>query len=236
MSPPGLDGFLSSLKVYYDSGLMSDAVITCNDNVFKTHRVLLSAHSKYFATALNGLWMETTQSKIEIKDFETNVVEAMLSFIYSFDYDAASDSSSMVFDAQVYQIADKYDIPALKICSKEKFASAITAGWNTDDFPVAVSIVYETTPLEDRGLRDLVVDIAQKNIDTLVGRDGFCELLRKTADFAADLILFLCGGQPNTEKFRCPYCSHVLRGAYAQGTFTCPKCNRRLSNWNSYRI
>ncbi|KAM0229761.1 hypothetical protein ACHAPO_009835 [Fusarium lateritium] len=190
---------------------MSDAVITCEDKVFKVHRVLLSAHSKYFEKALNGLWKETTESKIEIKDFEPDVVEAMLFFIYSFDYDAASDSSSMVFDAQVYQIADKYDIPALKTCSKEKFTSAITASWNTDDFPIAVSVVYSTTPLEDRGLRDLVVDIAQKNIDTLVGRDGFSELLRKTADFAADLIPFLCGKNSGksvhpTSAYQSSYC------------------------------
>jgi hypothetical protein len=39
----------------------------------------------------------------------------------------------------------------------------------------------------------LVVDITWKNIDKLIGRDGFCELLRKTADFTADLILFLYG-------------------------------------------
>jgi speckle-type POZ protein len=146
-------------------------------------------------------------------------VEAMLHFIYSFDYVDACDSSSMVFNAQVYRIADKYDIPALKTYSKNKFASAITFGWNTDDFPGAVSLIYDTTPLEDRGLRDLVVDITWKNIDKLIGRDGFCELLRKTADFTADLILFLHGRTsktslelPSTDPAfcsRCPHCRNI---------------------------
>ncbi|RGP69558.1 n-carbamoyl-l-amino acid hydrolase [Fusarium sporotrichioides] len=193
MKPPGLDDFLTSLLRHHNTGDLSDAVITCEDQVFKIHRVVLSAHSKYFARALNGEWKETTDRKIEIKDFDPIVVEAMLHFIYSFDYVDACDSSSMVFNAQVYQIADKYDIPALKTYSKNKFASAITFGWNTDDFPGAVSLICDTTPLEDRGLRDLVVDITWKNIDKLIGRDGFCELLRKTADFTADLILFLHG-------------------------------------------
>ncbi|RKL20902.1 hypothetical protein BFJ72_g14981 [Fusarium proliferatum] len=82
----------------------------------------------------------------------------------------------MVFDAQMYQIADKYDIPALKAQSKNKFNVAVTTGWSMDDFPHAITVVYESTPPEDRGLRDLVVQTARKNINKLLGHDGFCEL------------------------------------------------------------
>lgn len=117
----------------------------------------------------------------------------------------------MVFDAQVYQIADKYDIPALKAYSKENFATAVAAGWSMDEFPIAVSVVYDSTPVEDRGLRDLAVETARKNIETLLGRDGFCELLRKTADFAADLIPFLCDGV-TSKILECPSCSHKFWG------------------------
>ncbi|KAM0492350.1 hypothetical protein ACHAP8_010037 [Fusarium lateritium] len=191
MAPSGFDDFALSLKGYYNTGELSDAVITWNTQVFKVHRIVLSAHSKYFAKALNGHWKETSERKIEINDFDYNVVEAMLSFMYSFDYTCAVDQYPMVFDAEVYQIADKYDIPALKACSKENFASAITSGWDTDDFPIAVSFIYESTPLEDRGLRDLAVEVTRKNINKLLDREDFQALLRKTPDFSADLIPFL---------------------------------------------
>ncbi|OBS22615.1 hypothetical protein FPOA_08951 [Fusarium poae] len=235
METPGLDQFLVSLKEYYNTSDLSDAVITCEDKVFKIHRIVLSAHSKYFAKQLNGNWKETSERKVEIKDFDPSVVEAMLCFVYSFDYRNTCGTSSMIFDAQVYQIADKYDIPALKAHSKEKFASAVAAGWNMDDFPLSVSVVYDSTPQEDRGLRDLAVEISRKNIDTLLGRDGFCELLRKTADFAADLIPFLCGGPSYGKHYKCPSCAHKFHGDYNKGSFYCPKCAKTYSDWISYQ-
>lgn len=94
----------------------------------------------------------------------------------------------MVYDAQVYQIADKYDIPGLKEHSSDRFSDAIAAGWRMDDFPLAITVVYESTPSEDRGLRDLVVKTCCQNIDTLLAHSFFCETLRKVPDFAADLV------------------------------------------------
>ena len=79
----------------------------------------------------------------------------------------------MVYDAQVYQIADKYDIPALKAHSVHKFGVAITTGWSMDDFPLAVSVVYGSTPSGDRGLRDLVVGTSRTNIDKLLNVIAF---------------------------------------------------------------
>ncbi|RSL81301.1 hypothetical protein CEP52_017228, partial [Fusarium oligoseptatum] len=97
----------------------------------------------------------------------------MLRFMYSFDYSNNSGSSTMVYDAQVYQIAHKYDIPALKAHCKSKFGTAIATGWSLDDFPLAITVAYESTLSEDRGLRDLAVETSRKHIDKLLGHDGF---------------------------------------------------------------
>ncbi|KAI8668585.1 hypothetical protein NCS57_00670100 [Fusarium keratoplasticum] len=237
MAPQELERFLSSLKDYYNTDTLSDAVVVCNGQEFKVHRVILSAHSKYFATALNGNWKESSEKKIEIKDFDASVVEAMLRFMYSFDYSNIYGTSTMVYDAQVYQIADKYDVPALKACSKDKFGVAITTGWSMDDFPLAIAVVYESTPSADRGLRDLAVETSQKNIDKLLGHDGFCDLLRKTPDFAADLIPFLCGKpSTNTQRYECPSCDHKFRGEFSGMAYYCPSCSTKRSDWSPYRI
>ena len=112
--------------------------------------------------------------------------------MYSFDYTNVVGTSSMVYDAQVYQIADKYDIPALKTHSMGKFDTAINTGWSMDDFPLAVGVVYGSTPSEDRSLRDSTLKTSCTNIDKLLQHDGFHKLLRETPDFAADLIPILC--------------------------------------------
>ncbi|KAF9776116.1 hypothetical protein IL306_005749, partial [Fusarium sp. DS 682] len=187
MAPQGVEAFLTSLKEYYNTDALSDVTVACDGQEFKAHRIILSTHSKCFAKALNGDWKvghipvvenapligfkESSERKIDIKDFDPSVVEAMLRFIYSFDYTNTYGTSTMVFDAQMYQIADKYDIPALKAESKNKFDLAVTTGWSMDDFPITVTVVYQSTPAEDRGLRDIVVETARKNIDELLKKD-----------------------------------------------------------------
>jgi rubrerythrin len=154
--------------------------------------------------------------------------------MYSFDYSNAYGNSSMVLDAQVYQIADKYGIEALKAHSREKFRSAITTGWSMDDFPLAISVVYESTPAEDRGLRDLAVEVSYKNVDHLLSRDDFSNLLRQTADFTADLIPFLISNP--SQKYRCPNCDDTIKSDFSKGRYYCPSCGSNRSDWKQYRI
>ncbi|KAI3583836.1 BTB/POZ protein [Fusarium oxysporum f. sp. albedinis] len=238
MAPQGVEGFLSSLKEYYNTDALSDVTVTCDGQVFKAHRIILSAHSKCFAKALSGNWKESSDGNIDIKDFDPGVVDAMLRFIYSFEYDNTQGTPPMIFDACMYQIADKYDIAALKTESKNKFELAIANGWATDDFPVAANLVYVSTPSEDRGLRDIVVDTAGKNIDQLVGKDGFCELTRETPDFAADLIPFLCGKgseSGSVQKYICQSCGRIIQGEFSAQIQYCPYCSYRIPKSHKYQ-
>lgn len=181
---------------------------------------------------------ESSERQIDIKDFDASVVEAMLCFLYSFDYSNICGTSTMVFDAQMYQIADKYDIPALKAQCKNKFNAAVATGWSMDDFPLAITVVYESTPPEDRGLRDLVVQTARENIDKLLVYDGFCKLLRETPEFSADLILVLrAKSSGSVRRYECPSCDNKFRGEFSGGSYYyCPLCGRRGSDWNSYQV
>ena len=194
-------------------------------------------HSRHMNFTLTGL-KESTERKVKIDDFDPSVVEAMLQFMYTFDYNNPYSASSMIFDAQVYQIADKYDIAALQRHSKDKFNAAIATGWALDDFPLAINVVYESTPLQNRGLRDLAVEISYKHINKLIGNDGFQELLRNTPDFSADLIPFLCGGQTLAvlQRYKCPNCNGAFSAELeAYGTrYYCPLCGGCNSSWNRY--
>lgn len=159
----------------------------------------------------------------------------MLRFMYTFDYSNTCGISSMVYDAQVYQIADKHNIPALKAHSMSKFSASITTGWSMDDFSLAISVVYDSTPSGDRGLRDLAVKTSCNNIDILLQNNSFRNLLRQGPDFAADLIPLLCDRRSTKlQRYECPSCQHSFRGEYSEGTYHCPSCSRRRSDWDSY--
>ncbi|KAF5667147.1 n-carbamoyl-l-amino acid hydrolase [Fusarium heterosporum] len=230
--------FMEKLKSCVQDDSFSDVIIRTEDSQFAVHRVILSCHSDYFSKQLNGPWKESLERVIEITNFDTSVVGAMVQFMYNFDYTNESNESAMVFDAQVYQIADKYDISALKDHAKAKFETKIKTGWYTDDFPTVVETVYTTTPLEDRGLRDLVVETASVNLEKLICRDGFCQALRTTIDFVADLVPFK-RDKPVEEirSYKCPFCHEVFQFDDPGTKYRhCPRCGSQFSVWARHVI
>ncbi|KAH7205571.1 hypothetical protein BKA60DRAFT_578561 [Fusarium oxysporum] len=206
MQPPPYEEFGASLKNYFNNTTLSDATIRCE---------------------------ESSERVIDILDFDPPIVEAMTLFLYCFDYESPADSSAMMFHAKVYQIADKYGIEALKRLSGTKFRASIDENWKTDDFPVAIAFAYTTTPPEDRGLRDITVQVAFNNIGTLMSRDAFCETLSDNPDLAANIIRFMHGKWEELEEYKCSTCESV----FLIGTVTieignsppmyCPRCQAR---------
>ncbi|CAJ0542831.1 Ff.00g002750.m01.CDS01 [Fusarium sp. VM40] len=231
------NSFLEKLKSYSNNESFSDIAIRYEDTEFKAHTVILSCHSEYFAKQLAGSWKESIEKVIHITDFDNSVIEAMLHFIYHFEYTDESKEPAMVFHAKVYQIADKYGIFSLKEHAKQKFSPAVKASWSTEDFPITINVVYTTTLSEDRGLRDLVVETSNANLEKLISRDGFCQALRSTTDFAADLVPFTCGKMPGSiHHYRCPFCERDFHLDDPKGkTRFCPRCGRGQSSWDKHK-
>ncbi|KAF5974688.1 ARM repeat protein [Fusarium coicis] len=143
-------------------------------------------------------------------DFEPAVVGAMTLFLYCFDYESPADSSAMMFHAKVYQIADKYDIEALKRLAATKYRTSIDAGWEMDSFPVAIELAYTTTPPSDRGLRDIAVEVAFKRLGNLMAQDRFCGMMRDNPDIAADIIRFTNRICERVKNYKCRTCKRVF--------------------------
>jgi hypothetical protein len=155
----------------------------------------------------------------------------MLHFMYHFEYNSESYESDMIFHAEVYQIADKYGVLALKEYAKEKFSTAVETDWAMEDFLIAIDIVYTTTPSWDKGLRDLVVETSSANFEKLIDRYEFCQALRTVSDFAVDLVPFICGKiSGHIHCYRCPSCTQNFQfdDPEEQSRF-CPRCGYRYS-------
>ncbi|EXK76843.1 hypothetical protein FOQG_18428 [Fusarium oxysporum f. sp. raphani 54005] len=234
-SMPASASYIDQTSSYYNQDTFSDAIVRCGEQKFKVHKLILSAHSPFFAKMLTGPWKESSENVIKLDDVEPSVVEAILWFMYHFDYSNLHGASTMVFNAQVYSVAEMYGIPALKAHAKNKFRVAINSGWSMDDFPLAITEVYQSTPVADRELRDLAVEVSCQHIDQLLGKEVFCEVLRTIPAFAADLVPFLSGGQE--EKYECPSCDYIIRCEFSEEkSYYCPSCGERRSDWASHRV
>lgn len=229
---------LRSLPDYLNSPSLSDSIIQCEDKEFKIHKLILCTQSKYFSKAFNGDWKESADGAVRLEGDDVSAVEAMLQFMYTFDYDASGgaehSSSPMVFNVRVYSIADKYDVPALKSQAKQKFETTVETCWDMDDFPYAVAQVYNSTPSVDRDLRKVVVDVACKHINELLLKQGFRDVLEETVGFASDIAQLLAKSQ---NKYRCPKCGRQWEAELpAGGSYYCIYCGGHYSNWASYIV
>ena len=79
-----------------------------------------------------------------------------------------ADHFRMLNDISVYAIADKYDIPPLKLLALNKFATLATAIWPHYDFPAIVKAAFESSPDNDQGLRSIVTKVCADHIGDLL--------------------------------------------------------------------
>lgn len=132
---------------------------------------------------------------------EVIVVEAMLKFFYTFDYDdtkkeeseatiddpmddsedgdyiANIATQSVLFNAKVYTMAEEYGCLDLSELARLKFETAVQKHWNTEEFADAVRYVYEQTPAHGRELRQVIAHVIWDNIDVLGAPEGLLERL-----------------------------------------------------------
>ncbi|EGU88216.1 hypothetical protein FOXB_01266 [Fusarium oxysporum f. sp. conglutinans Fo5176] len=204
MGSKPLEAFGASLK---------DVVIRCNGQEFAVHSLVLFCHSDYFKMQLTGPW-KSQDKIIEIKDFAVDVVEAMIRFVYSFEYDVPADTSAMIFHAKVYQIGDKYGIETLKKQALNKFKDVfveaeVTADY-ANDLADTITVVYTTTPPVDRGLRVIVVESSYDDLEELMPETSFKEGLVRNGDFSADLISFINENMEDCWDCKCLSCKYVF--------------------------
>lgn len=143
----------------------------------------------------------------------------------------------MLLNVRLYQIADKYDIPALKKETKEKFCNRAATCWESDDFPLAIIEAYTTTPKQDRGLRDIIVEVSCNHMSELLKRVDFLQVLEEETGFAIDMLQFSVsenykGKRDNIEKrYRCPHCQFCWSASLVDGVtpeYHCPNCGECL--------
>lgn len=126
-----------------------------------------------------------------------------------FDFDSRSESEpSNLYEAhaQVFSIADKYDIPGLKEIAIEQFRECFDASrsWAQDsaDFLIATPFIYRHAPPNDRRLCREVLHCWQSGEWSTVafsGREEFVQLLADVPDFAADLIGMASGVEAGSQ-------------------------------------
>lgn len=110
------------------------------------------------------------------------------------------NSLSLLVNAKIYIIADKYDIQALKEWAVAKYEEVLPTTWNSSSFIESASLVFEKTLESDRMLREVIIRKASANSKALFDRGEFVALLQSHGDFAAEVLRDVVFNQPNDTR------------------------------------
>lgn len=191
---------------------------------------------------------ERVEGRAKLEDDDLENVARMLDYLYSLEYavnthaelddiptlhltnlEGAPQSPGTgppqpnrgVLHAQMYAMGDKYDISTLKAYSLTRFRRVIAtqSHMSVTDLATSITEAYETTPDSDRGLRDVVLDVAGKNVVKLARDDAFSRMAIDIPRFGYELL------QRQYREGRCAECITDFRGseALATGTGTCSR-------------
>ncbi|KAL8689902.1 MAG: hypothetical protein Q9224_004533 [Gallowayella concinna] len=97
--------------------------------------------------------------------------------------------SALLNNVFVYALAAKYDIRDLKKLSKSKFKDRTHQGkWEDQDILAVLEQVYATTPITDRGLRDVMLVVLGRYMDRLMPNCDFLRILKQNTMIAYELL------------------------------------------------
>ncbi|KAE9973043.1 hypothetical protein BLS_003780 [Venturia inaequalis] len=221
------DDLLANLPNLRSSGVFSDFTITCDDSIFNVHKLILGSHSGYFATMFASGFKEAQENSVVLEEDKSYIVDAMIEALYDGDYIYENDDDLMesedMFHAKVYAIADKYDVPKLKILASEHFVrSFATAESTVRDIAETIEYVYDSTPESDRCLRDIVVHIAADRTSDFYRCPEFEAMAGTVSDFCNDLAKRLGVKQELSEGWKKPLLPITCWDITASGPYPNP--------------
>ena len=217
-------------NILWESAEYSDLTIRCGSREFKVHRAIVCPGSHYFSTACNGQFKEGRTRIIELKEDDPPTVHRILRYFYNLDYDDTGDAASIapymleetsVNDAEViedltetekalhtqllnniivYAIANKYDIPQLKLLAREKVEMLLSKHTMSPDLPLIIDVIFKTTPSSDKDLRSVAITFCKGHVCDLESEGYLSYLLINHGDLALGMVLELMQSRPNDES------------------------------------
>ena len=114
------DQLTKDLDHLFQSKKYADVTISCGDNKFDCHKIILASRSHVFEAMFDSNMKEMKTGKVEIQDMDPEVLGNLLQYIYT---GVAPNIDTMA--KELFAAADQYQIEKLKELCEEKLMSTI---------------------------------------------------------------------------------------------------------------
>lgn len=160
---------------FFDTDELSDITIKFSGREVRCHRIILCAASDYFKKlcGVGSRFRERGEKEIELKDDDDpDAVEAMLAYIYSFEYaeQFSARIDKAVFHLNVYVTAKKYLID--KLANKALVCLRVAIIELNDDEEAAWSFIKQHANYRDQheGIDAMVDELKEHHLQYLMMR------------------------------------------------------------------
>ncbi|KAF3802034.1 hypothetical protein GCG54_00012277 [Colletotrichum gloeosporioides] len=90
---------------------------------------------------------------------------------------------------RLYVMADKYDVPALKLLARERFYRSAELNWEVaDEFPAVVDELYSDTIETHSAMRDIVCRLVGNQVGNVRTRERMEWVMKKHGEFAVGVM------------------------------------------------
>lgn len=203
--------------VLFNDATLSDVRIEYGtDQHIFGHKAILVRQSEYFFRAFTGQFPVASSESISLRDEDDDpkAIYAMIRHLYDLPYDQStilfpnSLNTDLMFHVNVFEAADKYDVPSLRALVVDKIPGLMKQTWltNQEEFCKAIRRLCapDAVVFADKSLQASAASFCSTYISTLIKNDRFVQMLEEGEPFAGRLLTAVLKGQTSPLK-KSPY-------------------------------
>ncbi|KAK2043405.1 hypothetical protein LZ31DRAFT_595598 [Colletotrichum somersetense] len=188
-------------------GLFTDCEVVCDGKTWALHKAILGSRSAFFKKCFLDDWMESTNYKVSVKEFNTQQMELLITYIYlgKINFlDLQGRGELLRTLAQLWILGDYFIIPTLCQHALDYIWDVVPCSTSScangeyhlvpEDWYVAGQLVYSAFPKHsiDQDLKAafLHVTIVQEHLRELILKmPEFRKLCLECREFSSDCMI-----------------------------------------------
>lgn len=156
----------SDMRDAFASNDFTDMTIVCDKREFHCHKFMLAARSEVFAAMLRHEFLEKQNSRVDVKEIDSETMELLLSYIYTGQVTDFKNVSVV----ELFKAADRYRLDHLKNMCEEELVKRVEASNAADILSLAHK--YNAGPLKSFALA-----MISRNVEEVMRTRGWKELI-----------------------------------------------------------
>ncbi|XP_023340926.1 speckle-type POZ protein B [Eurytemora carolleeae] len=145
----------------------TDMTIVCDQKEFHCHKFILAARSEVFAAMLRHEFLEKQNSRVDVKEIDSETMELLLNYIYT----GQVQDFNRVSVVDLFKAADRYRLDDLKHLCEEELIERVEASNAADILSLAHK--YNAQPLKSFSLA-----MISRNVEEVMRSPGWKELIQ----------------------------------------------------------